>query len=339
MNRLSTEHDVNGLRAIAVDSSPLTVVVIPELGGKIWQISDSRTGRDLLWHNPRLQPRSVPWAAPFDDLFFGGWDESFPNDVPGAILGEQYPDHGELWAAPWDWEVLEHDRHQTQIALTLSTPISAVSFTKVIAISDDLDSVRVTWRIANRLGTDLPYLFKQHIALPAAPGATIELPANRTILTGYGRPRAPGETTFDWPTLVDGAGRSHDMGRMPATDSGVVELQYATGLADGRCAVRYPDGSGVCLSFDLDIFPTCWIFASYGGWRAHEVVVLEPSTGFPSSLEAGIANHTHKVLRSGQTIDAAMTLRAVAGSGSTSPDHAYQPVQHDAGRPGVAHED
>lgn len=335
MNRLSTEHSVNGLRAIAVDSSPLTVVVIPELGGKIWQISDSRTGRGLLWHNPRLQPRSVPWAAPFDDLFFGGWDESFPNDISESILGEQYPDHGELWGSPWDWEVLEHDRHQTQIALTLCTPISAVSFTKVIAIRDDWDSVRVSWRIENRLGSDLPYLFKQHIAVPAVPGATIELPANRTILTDYGRPRVPGTATFDWPILVDGAGTSHDMSRMPAADGGVVELQYATGLVDGRCAVRYPDGSGVSLGFDVDVFPACWTFASYGGWRAHEVVVLEPATGFPLSVQAGTVDRTHQVLRSGQVFEAVMTFQAIAGSGGAAPDHVHQPRQHDAVQQGA----
>jgi hypothetical protein len=35
------------------------------------------------------------------------------------------------------------------------------------------------------------------------------------------------------------------------------------------------------LRFDPAVFPSCWLFASYGEWRGHYVAVLEPCTGYP----------------------------------------------------------
>lgn len=91
---------VNGLGAVVLANGLLRVVVLPELGGKVLQISSGRSGRDYLWENPRNTLRQVPFGATYDDVFFGGWDELFPNDEPELTAGEQLPDHGELWASP-----------------------------------------------------------------------------------------------------------------------------------------------------------------------------------------------------------------------------------------------
>src|SRR6218665_2168536 len=93
------------------------------------------------------------------------------------------------------------------------------------------------------------------------------------------------------------------------------EFQYAASLTAGWCAVRYHDGHGIGLSFDATVFPSCWAFASYGGWRSHEVLVLEPCTGYPVSVEQGVAAGTHRVFPAGGGIETSMTVVAFRGCG------------------------
>src|SRR5680860_317377 len=89
--RVSTDGAHGGLQALVLENEFLRAVVLPELGGKLWQLTGRRTGREFLWHNAQLQPGQVPFGATYDDNFFGGWDELFPNDVPEQLAGVTFP--------------------------------------------------------------------------------------------------------------------------------------------------------------------------------------------------------------------------------------------------------
>jgi hypothetical protein len=309
--RLGSDWSFNGVQALVMDNGLLRVVVLPQLGGKVWQVTNLRTGRDLLWHNPRIKARPVPFGAVYDDVFFGGWDELFPNDLPEELGGEPYPDHGELWASAFDWRV-EHDCPDlVRVSMSMQTPVSACRFTKTLALKDGDSHLRVSWRVENQSRQDLPYLWKQHVAVPVAEPARIAMAARSVQVEGFGSPRAGGGgTRYQWPYLVDDSGECHDMRRTLPAESGVSEFQYATELVDGWCSVTYADGSGIGLAFDREVFRSCWTFASYGGWRAHEVLILEPCTGYPVSVTDGIAAGTHQVLPAGKVVETELVVVA-----------------------------
>ncbi len=309
--RVSTDWSFNGVQALVLENDRLRVVVLPELGGKIWQVTNLRAGRDLLWQNPRLKPGPVGFGSSYDDQFFGGWDELFPNDVPEEIAGEPFPDHGELWATPWTWRVDEDGPERIRITMSLATPISACRITKTLTLVAGEPRLRLSWRIANQSGRDVPYLWKQHVAVPVGEPAVLTMGARSMYVEGFGNPRAGGEgSRYEWPHLVDDAGTSHDMRPTLPPDSRVAEFQYATELEDGWCAVTYADGSGIGLVFDKSVFRSCWTFASYGGWRAHEVLVLEPCTGYPVSVSDGLSAGTHQVLPAGGALETELVMVA-----------------------------
>lgn len=52
------------------------------------------------------------------------------------------------------------------------------------------------------------------------------------------------------------------------------------------------------MKFDTASFPYVWMFQSYGGWRGHYVVVVEPCTTLPSDLEEACRNGTVALLQS-----------------------------------------
>ncbi|HEY8867905.1 MAG TPA: DUF5107 domain-containing protein [Candidatus Limnocylindrales bacterium] len=58
-----------GFEAVVVENASLRVTVLPELGGKIFELIDKAADRDVLWHNDRTPPRRAPYGAHFDDPY------------------------------------------------------------------------------------------------------------------------------------------------------------------------------------------------------------------------------------------------------------------------------
>ena len=54
--------------------------------------------------------------------------------------------------------------------------------------------------------------------------------------------------------------------------------------------------------FDMNVFPYCWLFASYGGFNGHYTTVLEPCTAMPISVKDAAAKGQCSRLDPEQTI-------------------------------------
>ena len=105
---VNSDWSYRGLRTIVLENRLLRVIILPEAGAKIWQITYKPFDTNLLWNNPRIAPARLPANSRYDDVWSGGWDELFPNDEIALIEGEAYPDHGELWTGEWSAEPFSH---------------------------------------------------------------------------------------------------------------------------------------------------------------------------------------------------------------------------------------
>jgi hypothetical protein len=297
-----------GMQCIQLENDEVRILILPALGGKIWQVSHKSTGENLLWQNPRIKPRTLPMHASYDDHFFGGWDELFPNDIPETLSGELYPDHGEIWTLPWEWET-EIKGNEAIVRLRVQTPISACLLERIIVLQEGAYHFTIKYKIHNLGQKELPYLWKLHVALNGNENSRIDVAAGKAHLEDFGKPRN-GKTNiaYSWPTLEDTSGASFDMRRGLSGESGVSEFQYLTELNQGWCAVTdIVKQIGFGLSFDKEVFPSCWLFASYGGWRSLQTIILEPCSGYPISVAEGIQSGTHKVLGPNELIETEVT--------------------------------
>src|SRR6202008_67113 len=212
--RVSTDWSYRGLDAVVLENRLLRIVILPQAGGKIWQITYKPLDADLLWNNPRIAPAKLPLNSRYDDVWCGGWDELFPNDEACLIEGESYPDHGELWTGNWSAEPFSQ-AGLARVRLRFVTPISSIEVEKIILLRADEARIEFEYCFTNRGNTRFPFLWKLHPAMSVSPQHRIDFPAMKVHL----EPAFPGTLAgaaepADWPVIKTPSGNV-DLRRIP----------------------------------------------------------------------------------------------------------------------------
>jgi len=288
---VNTDWSYRGLRTVVLENRLLRVVILPEAGAKIWQITYKPFDADLLWNNPRIAPARLPVNSRYDDVWSGGWDELFPNDEVALIEGESYPDHGELWTGEWQAESFS-SVDEVGVRLRCVTPISSIEVEKTIRLRRVPACLEFRHRFTNRGRTAFPFLWKLHPAMAVSPQHRIDFPPMQVVV----EPAFPGTLSGapavgEWP-VVKTANGSVDLRRV-----------YGTQMKGNWCALTNSETGLACgWQFDPEVFRCCWLFATYGGWRNYNVAVLEPCTGYPLNFEAMKAAGRQRSLASGESL-------------------------------------
>jgi hypothetical protein len=300
--RITSDWTFRGLNAVVLENRFLRVVCLPQLGGKIWQITHKPFDADLLWNNPRIAPAQLPMNSRYDDVWCGGWDELFPNDEAATIEGEAYPDHGELWTGEWRARPFEKSG-EIGVILSFLTPISSIQIEKIITLRVDQPLLHFRHKFTNFGGATFPFLWKLHPAFAVSPKHRIDFPAMKVVLDpAFAGTLGGAINPFDWPHARVGSMKV-DLRRIPGIDERQVYFFYGTGMKESWCALTNTETGLACgLHFDAQIFGSCWLFASYGGWRNYNVAVLEPCTGYPLNFEAMQAAGRARSLAPGESL-------------------------------------
>ena len=105
-----------------------------------------------------------------------------------------------------------------------------------------------------------------------------------------------------------------DLRQVPDARSGAVHFFYGTELAAGWCGVtNRATGLAAGLRFDPEVFSSCWLFATHGGWRDLNVAVLEPATGYPYNMRAMIDGGQARRLAPGETLETSVLFSVQEG--------------------------
>ena len=288
MTRVHANYELErlGLKVITLENRLLRVTILPELGGRIWQIVYKPHDVALLWNNPAIQPARLPRNSSYDDNWSGGWDELFPNDEAAAIDREEFPDHGELWTQEWAADSFENADGEG-VRLRCVAPVSGVVVEKIVLLPRDLAQLRFTHAFHNARQTAFPFLWKLHPAFAVSSDHRIDFPAMQVALEpAFLGTLEGGPTDFEWPRFHAGL-RVVDLRRVPPASERQLYFFYGHRMRAGWCALTNTRTRLSCiLQFDPRIFRSCWLFATYGGWRDCNVAVLEPATGYPFNFAA-----------------------------------------------------
>jgi len=305
-------------KALIVENRTLRVVVLPELGGRIWSVLYKPLDREVIWQNPRIAPQRVQFGSAFDNYWCGGWEEMFPTAAPSTIHGELFPDHGELWSLPWTARK-ERGSDSVTLRLNCQTPISGVVVEKALTLRGDEPSFELSYRIENRGPGELPFLFALHPAMAVSAGDRIDFPDMLLAVDpSYPGTLADVDAPFRWP-MAPGKRCETDLRTIQPPSSQEVYFLYGHDLQEGWVAITNPVKKfSAGFTFSPEVFRSCWIFASYGGWRGYHMVLVEPCTSYPQQLQDAIRHGRANTLAPGAVFQTTVKFLAQEGLNSVS---------------------
>lgn len=303
---------LNGLGAVVLSNEQVRMVVLPELGGKIYSFEHRPTSREWMWQNARIAPSRVPFGSNFDNNWSGGADVLYPTCIPARWAGEEIPDSGEWWSIPWQAATASDDSGVT-LTLTAGGRVLPTVATRTFRLEADRPEVTLGFETVNVGNAPVPFLLGFHPALAVKAGSSIDLAPGSVEIEHASGPAlgAPG-LTYRWPHLVGGDGLERDMREVLPPRANVFAGHYFTPDAgDVWWALRDPDGGpGLALVAPGADFVGLWMWIVYGGWRGYHHLALEPWTSFPISLDEAVRKQTARWLEPGERF--ATELRMVA---------------------------
>ncbi|NLE57895.1 MAG: DUF5107 domain-containing protein [Planctomycetes bacterium] len=303
--RLEKDWRLHKCEVLRLESDVLRIDLLPELGGKIYHWVHKPTDRDFLWQHPRIPPKVMPAGTNYDDNFSGGWDELFPNGLAGQHDHEVYPDHGEYWTQPFDWEVRQ-SRAELTLHLRAEGCVTPTRMERWITLVASSPVVHMRYRLTHLGRQGFDYVWSIHPALAVGPQSELIIPAGKGVIGYPGLGRLADEVLeFNWPQVPGRDGKLFDMSRIPAgVDVPQFEMVYLTQLYEGWWAhLDHATGNGLGLAFDKQFFDTLWLFGTYGGWRGLHTVIPEAATGYPGDLATASTTGRCGHLTGGQVVE------------------------------------
>lgn len=297
--------NVNGIEYITIESEQLLLSIAPALGGKITSIFNKQLKKEFLWLNEQLPLRMSNPGDDYDSNFIGGIDELLPSDMPETVDSIAYPDHGELWTTPLQW-----NQSGDKIVLSGKLPLTGLSYSKTVCMGDGPLAI-FDYSLTNETGVPRSFLWKLHAALRISPGDRLVSNARMARVADPGYSRFTDQLPFKWPVI-----QGIDASVIPAAGGGMDffylfedtrgEMQLLSG--DGRQVFRY--------RYDPKVFPYQWWFASYGGFLNHYTAILEPCTNMPMSINEARGQGQSLMLQAGKTLGTRVTIYAGSNDGS-----------------------
>jgi galactose mutarotase-like enzyme len=302
-----------GHPALSLYNDDIELIALPGVGARIAYLR-RRAGREWLWRNPRLPflhpPLDLP-AGPtayVDRYDSGGWDECFPSiassPVPGAPAGTApIPDHGELWCAPWELDVVDAAGVTSWRARTRCRTVPA-AFAREVRVPAEGSAVEFHYRLESVAEAPFAFLWAAHPLFISRAGTTVELPGVSRARVGavHGRHDVGVGQEVAWP--VDGGAWF----TMPESSAWALKL-FADAPPGGRVVLTDPTGGEALeLQWDPREIPHVGLWLNAGGWAGpgagadpYRNIAIEPCLGAPDHLEQAVEEwRVAPILRPGE---------------------------------------
>jgi len=303
---------VAGFETVVIENPRLRAVLIPRLGGRVWELLDRSRDRQWIWHREDTPLADSPPGSVYDDVWAGGWEELFPNDAPGFFEGRPLLDHGEWWTTSWGIAETSTGA-EAVVRLVAEAPICGALCSKEYRVASSGSGLRVSYRIENQREETFHFLFKQHLPVKISPSCRLALPGGQvTAVDQKFGTMLPGPGPFTWPHAGD-----RDLRLVPPRSHGGREFVYVTGLPDRWCGVDDVEkGAALRMRYDARQLPFVWLFLSYEGWRDCYTAVLEPCTNMPKDLAEAVRIGQSACLLPGGIFETDVTVTVGALTGS-----------------------
>ncbi|NPV07985.1 MAG: hypothetical protein HPY83_08490 [Anaerolineae bacterium] len=269
-------------QGLTAETEALSVTILPGVGGKMASFRSRGSGFEYLWQPPDGVYPVPEYGAQYGPEFATGFDECFPTLLACEYPAEPWkgvpiPDHGEVWALPWEWRVVEG-------ALTLAVAGRGLPYRLAKAIQVEGEEVLLRYRLTNLSEEPLRWLWSAHPLFNLTPGLVVHVPGRpaMTVYESLGDALGAPGSLHRWPYAgeVDLA--------LPAERELAAEKVFLSGLGEGRVVLHYTEmGEGVSIQFPQETLTGIGLWYNVRGWPAeapHHNVGVEPCSEPHESL-------------------------------------------------------
>lgn len=277
----------NKIEVLTGENDYLKFEIAPELGGKVISVYNKKLEKEFLWRNKELPLEVNQPGTEYDPNFWGGIDELIPNDIPETIDSIPYPDHGELWTTPLQYELLDN-----KISVFGKLKLSELYYEKTMFLDANSPLIFLEYKIKNLSKVEKHFLWKFHAALAIEEGDTMISDAQKARVVYPESSRFKNKKNFSWPMIGNFdvskvQPRNNTMDFFYLYEIQEAEMKMSSSKANHLFSYRY----------DKEVFPYQWYFASYGAFLDHYTAILEPASSMPVSVnEAKKLNQCSRLL-------------------------------------------
>lgn len=284
----------NKLIHIKMENEYIRIVFLPEIGGKMIELTNKETNRQFLLESQNSGGgyKRPFYGANFEKYDTSGFDECFPSvemsRYPWLNTSQMepliIPDHGELWSLPWRYKITDKT-----LRLVVKGKVLAYQFEKQIQIVKN--EVHFRYKLKNLDKHPFHYIWSAHPLLKVVPGAQLLLHSEISeVFLNWASNNKIGKfgDTLPWPHVHKNSGNNYSY--IPEIKFGEALKCFSNALDHGCAGIYFPDTDEACIfQFDVVKNPYLGIWLCYGGWPVNRAekqltVALEPSSGRPDSL-------------------------------------------------------
>ena len=171
-------------QAAILENEYLKAVFLPELGGRLWSLTDKKTGRELLYKNPVFQPCNL---ALRNAWFSGGveWNVSIKG-------------HNPLTCSPVFASIIQAETGEQGLRLYEYERIRDITYSIDVWLPTGCPYLMVHPRIENNTPDEKYMYWWSNIAYPDNAGVRVIVPAENSFISSYRH----GSYIMDYQTLA-----------------------------------------------------------------------------------------------------------------------------------------
>ncbi len=236
-------------QAVILENAYTRLVILPELGGRIYQWIDKATGRSLVYQNPVIKP--TRWGYRGWWIGAGGFEWAFPVDEHGF---NEYP--------AWTYQTYA-DHQQAGVTLTRTDERTGLRAEITITLDASHSYFTLSMKLSNPTATPQRYQFWVNAMLAPggnriSPGTRFVWPADTLVVhSSADEGTFPAGRRMDWPMAGGRDLRSYDAWPAYLGFFGAAQRDFM-GIYDPQVGV------GVVRIFPADAAPGVKIFAAPG---------------------------------------------------------------------------
>jgi len=300
-----------GFELIRLQNDCLSVSVLPQLGGKILELTDLRSGRDWLWKNPHLALRKPEAGLDYEkELDSGGWDEVLFSVKPCSIdlTGDRnlsVGDHGPLVSMPWKVvESFTSDAGAAVLELSAQGHEPAFEFRRRISLDPNEPKLDIEYSLYNRDEVPWPWMWCAHPLIAIEQGMQISIGDGQSM--HWPEAARPVNGNQYWPWLNGTDGEQLNLARIFENPGDPESMCAKVFVRAGKWigVNTRARNEGIRIEYDEQELPWLGLWINKRGWSGcgsepYLNLGLEPATAPFDFLTDAVSDGSAEILEPG----------------------------------------